>query len=253
MTDTLTKRDAIVEDIHSRWGKESPSRTDEKLLKAPQWITTDFAHLLKICWEFIRGFHRLHAIGPCVTVFGSARFAAENPFYELAREMGSCIAKAGFTTMTGGGPGIMEGANRGAREAGGRSVGCNIKLPKEQKPNTYVDMWIEFEHFFVRKFMLAKYSYAFVAMPGGFGTLDEIMEVSTLVQTGKMQNFPIVFIGVEFWTPFLDFMKNTLLKNRTIDPQDLDHFLLTDSPEEAIAHIQTIVHRDFLISKVTSP
>jgi len=142
--------------------------------------------------------------------------------------------------MTGGGPGIMEAANRGAKEAGGRSIGCNIELPKEQSPNAYLDRWVTFKHFFVRKVMLVKYSYAFIAMPGGFGTLDEVTEAATLIQTGKIAGFPMVLVGVEFWKPFLDFMRNTLIKEGTIDPTDMDLLFVTDSAEEAAAHVRDI-------------
>ena len=185
--------------------------------------------------EFIRGFRALHFVGPCVTVFGSARFKADHPYYEVGRQVGRELARAGFTVMTGGGPGIMEAANRGAREAGGRSVGCNIELPEEQKPNPYLDRWITFRHFFVRKVMLVKYSYAFIALPGGFGTLDEIFETATLVQTGKIKEFPIVLVVREFWEPMIDFLKSRPLAAATIGAVDLERFVVTDSPEE-VAH-----------------
>ena len=163
----------------------------------------------------------------------------------MARQVGAGLARAGFTVMTGGGPGIMEGANRGAREAGGRSVGCNIELPKEQKPNPYLDRWVTFRHFYVRKVMLVKYSYAFIALPGGFGTLDEITETATLIQTGKISNFPVVLMGTEFWKPFVDFMRGTLLKEGTIEAADLDHFLVTDSPDEAVDHVRDTATKSF--------
>ena len=185
--------------------------------------------------EFIRGFRALHFVGPCVTVFGSARFKADHPYYEVGRQVGRELARAGFTVMTGGGPGIMEAANRGARESGGCSVGCNIELPKEQKPNPYLDRWITFRHFFVRKVMLVKYSYAFIALPGGFGTLDEIFETATLVQTGKIKEFPIVLVVREFWEPMIDFLKSRPLAAATIGALDLERFVVTDSPEE-VAH-----------------
>ena len=165
----------------------------------------------------MRGFRKLHFVGPCVTVFGSARFTAEHHYYVLAREVGQRLARAGFTVMTGGGPGIMEAANRGAKEAGGYSVGCNIELPQEQKPNPYLDRWVTFRHFFVRKLMLVKYSYAFIAMPGGFGTLDEIFETATLIQTHKIKDFPLVLVGKEYWQPLLDFLRGRLVEAKTID------------------------------------
>ena len=182
--------------------------------------------------EFIRGFRALHFVGPCVTVFGSARFKADHPYYDVGRQIGRELARAGFTVMTGGGPGIMEAANRGAREVGGRSVGCNIELPAEQKPNPYLDRWITFRHFFVRKVMLVKYSYAFIALPGGFGTLDEIFETATLVQTGKIKEFPIVLVVRDFWEPLIDFLKTRPLAAATIGAVDLERFVVTDSPEE---------------------
>jgi uncharacterized protein (TIGR00730 family) len=193
---------------------------------------------VRIAAEFVRGFRALHFAGPCVTVFGSARFKEDNPYYAMARAMGAQIAGMGLTTMTGGGPGIMEAANRGAKEAGGRSLGCNIILPMEQQPNPYVDRFIEFRYFFVRKVMLVKYSYAFVCMPGGFGTLDELFEALTLVQTKKIFSFPVVLMGVAYWKPMVDFIEGTLLRGGTIDPDDLKLLTVTDSVEEAAAAIQ---------------
>ena len=160
-----------------------------RFLQGPQTRGFEFGRLLRIGNEFLRGFRRLHFVGPCVTVFGSARFTEENPYYQLARETSALIAKAGFTVMTGGGPGIMEAANRGAKEAGGRSIAATIELPHEQSSNPYLDLEVPFHYFFVRKVMLVKYSYAFVVMPGGFGTLDELFEIATLVQTGKVVDF----------------------------------------------------------------
>jgi hypothetical protein len=159
--------------------------------------------------------------------------------------MGAALARSGFTVMTGGGPGLMEAANRGAKETGGASVGCNITLPLEQKPNAYLDRWVETRSFFVRKVVLAKYSYAFVAAPGGLGTLDEVFEVAVLVQTGKMRDFPLVLLGVEYWKPLLDFLRDRLLPARTIDAADVDRFMLTDSPDEAAAYIREVALRKF--------
>jgi uncharacterized protein (TIGR00730 family) len=193
----------------------------------------------------MRGFRALHFVGPCVTVFGSARFKAEHPYYELGREVGSRLARRGFAVMTGGGPGIMEAANRGAREVGGRSIGCNIELPQEQQPNPYLDRFVTFRHFYVRKVMLAKYSYAFVALPGGFGTLDEIFEIATLVQTGKVSEFPIVLMGRDFWRPLLEFVRNRLVVEGTIDPGDAQRLQVTDSPEEAVDLIAAVAMRRF--------
>jgi len=184
-------------------------------------------------------------------VFGSARFKEDHPYYAQAREVGRQLADAGFTVMTGGGPGIMEAANRGAKDAGGRSVGCNIELPKEQKPNPYLDTWVTFNHFFVRKVMLVKYSYAFVAMPGGFGTLDEIFETATLIQTGKIKDFPVVLIGVDYWSPLIAFMRSTLLANHTIGAKDLDELVVTDSIEMAVASIRESATRKFGLKERT--
>lgn len=188
--------------------------------------------MLRIAGEVIKGFRALHFVGPCVTVFGSARFGPGHPYYELARGVGTTIARAGLTTMTGGGPGVMEGANRGAREAGGRSIGCNIELPHEQKPNPYLDRWITFRYFFVRKLMLVKYSHAFVVLPGGFGTLDEMFEALTLVQTQKIASLPVVLMGLEYWTPLLDFLRHTLVPRETIAPEDLALLRVTDSLDD---------------------
>ena len=193
----------------------------------------------------MRGFRALHFVGPCVTVFGSARFKADHPYYDLGRELGARLARAGFTVMTGGGPGIMEAANRGAREAGGRSIGCNIELPREQQPNPYLDRWITFRHFYVRKVMLVKYSYAFIALPGGFGTLDEMFEIATLVQTGKVREFPIVLVGRDFWAPLTAFVRNRLLVEGTIDPGDEQRLQLTDSPAEAVEWVTAVAMRCF--------
>jgi hypothetical protein len=183
-----------------------------------------------------------------VTVFGSARFKEDHRYYGLAREVGRELARAGFTVMTGGGPGIMEAANRGAREMGGRSVGCNIELPAEQRPNHYLDRWVTFRHFFVRKVMLVKYSYAFIALPGGFGTLDEIFETMTLVQTGKIKEFPIVLMVRDFWQPLVDFLKTRPLAEGTIGPGDLERLTVTDSPAEAVRTVTDIAQRRFGLS-----
>jgi uncharacterized protein (TIGR00730 family) len=188
--------------------------------------------------EFIRGFESFDLDRPCVTVFGSARFPEGHPHYELARAVGSTFARAGYAVMTGGGPGIMEAANRGAKEAGGVSIGCNITLPFEQKPNPYLDKFIEFEHFFIRKVMLVKYSTAFVIMPGGFGTLDEAFEVITLIQTGKLERFPIVIMGGGFWDAMREFVRRTMIDEATIDASDLQLASPATTPEEALRLVQ---------------
>jgi uncharacterized protein (TIGR00730 family) len=214
------------------WG-HGASPEVRRFLQGPQPRRQELVRAIRIFFEFIRGFRALHFVGPCVTVFGSARFKEDHPYYALGREVGRALARAGFTVMTGGGPGIMEAANRGARDVGGRSVGCNIELPEEQKPNPYLDRWITFRHFFVRKVMLVKYSYAFIALPGGYGTLDEIFETATLVQTGKIKEFPIVLVVRDFWEPMLEFLRVRPLAAATIAPADLERFVVTDSPEEA--------------------
>ncbi len=221
-----------------RWGKV-PARPDERsFLAGPAWRLVELRRLGRILLEFLRGFRRLHFVGPCVTVFGSARFPEGHPHYELAREMGARLAEAGFTVMTGGGPGVMEAANRGAREAGGRSVGCNIELPHEQRPNPYLDLFLEFRYFFVRKVMLVKYSYGFVVLPGGFGTMDEIFETATLVQTGKIPSFPLVLMGSDYWKALFDLMRGTMVPAGTIEPKDVERLLLTDSPEVALEAVE---------------
>jgi uncharacterized protein (TIGR00730 family) len=219
-----------------------------RFLQGPQPRRKELARLIRIFFEFLRGFRALHFVGPCVTVFGSARFTENHPYYGMAREVGQRLARAGFTVMTGGGPGIMEAANRGAKEAGGYSVGCNIKLVREQHPNSYLDKYITFRYFFVRKVMLVKYSYAFVALPGGFGTLDEIFETATLIQTGKIQDFPVVLMGKEFWQPLLDFFHDRLIREGTIEPADIERLLVTDSAEEAVAAIKAIAMQRFSLT-----
>lgn len=216
-----------------------------RFLEGPQSRFAELRRAFRIFEDLIRGFRKLHFVGPCVTVFGSARFPESHPYYELSRQIGAELARTGFTVMTGGGPGVMEAANRGAREAKGRSVGCNIVLPMEQRPNPYLDLFVEFDYFFVRKLMLAKYSYAFVACPGGFGTLDELFEIATLVQTGKVRQFPIVLAGVEFWTPLLDYLRERMLREGTIDAADVDRFILSDSPTEIAEKIREVGMRQF--------
>ncbi|MGE0133932.1 MAG: TIGR00730 family Rossman fold protein [Dehalococcoidia bacterium] len=211
---------------------------EERFFSGPQSRWSEFSWAIRVFWEFIQGFRTLHFVGPCVTVFGSARYSAGHPYYELAREVGRQLSLAGFSVMTGGGPGIMEAANRGAREGGGPSIGCNIRLPHEQAPNPYLDTWIEFDHFFARKVMLVKYSYAFVVMPGGFGTLDEAAEAMTLIQTKKIEDFPVIFMGTQYWEPFRQFVRQSLLGQLTIDPEDVERVLFTDSPEVAVEAIR---------------
>ena len=206
-------------------------------LEGPRGRRREFGTVIRILWELVRGFRTLHFVGPCVTVFGSARFAEDHPYYALARAVGRRLAQMGFTVMTGAGPGIMEAANRGAKDVGGRSVGCNIVLPHEQKINAYLDRWVTFRYFFVRKIMLVKYSYAFVVMPGGFGTMDELFEAMVLIQTGKIESFPVVLIGKDYWRPLVEFLKE-MIHVGTIDRDDLDLLLFTDSVDQAMDHIE---------------
>ena len=213
------------------------SRSDRVLLEGPHSRRRELWLVLRTVRDFIAGFRALHFVGPCVTVFGSARFDESHPYYSLGREIGRALAELGLTVMTGGGPGLMEAANRGAREAGGRSVGCNVELPKEQAPNPYLDRWVTCRYFFVRKVLLFKYSYAFVALPGGFGTLDELTEALTLIQTRKIANFPIVLVGTAYWQPFQDLLVR-LVDAGTIDPADLKLMLVTDQVADVVRHIE---------------
>ncbi len=214
-----------------------PEPEERFFLEGPRSRGSEFKSLLTIVAEFIRGFRALHFVGPCVTVFGSARFKEDHPYYALARTVGRQLAKIGFTVMTGGGPGIMEAANRGAKEAGGFSVGCNIVLPEEQKINAYLDRWVTFRHFYVRKVMLIKYSYAFVVMPGGIGTMDEFFEAAELIQTKKIESFPVILFVKDYWRPLVEFL-NEMAEAGTIAREDLDLLLFTDSVDDAMAHIQ---------------
>ena len=227
------------------WGKRSGDPNDRQFLEGPRSRLSEFWRACKIFAEFIKGFRALHFLPPCVTVFGSARFAEDNRWYQLARTTAEGLSRIGFTIMTGGGPGIMEAANRGARDAGGYSVGCNILLPHEQRPNAYLDRFVEFRYFFVRKVMLVKYSYAFVILPGGFGTLDELFEVATLIQTGKVEDFPVVLLGTDYWQPLLDFLRGTLAQNGTIDARDVDRIVLTDDPVVAVDAIREVAKKRF--------
>lgn len=221
---------------------KAPGHLEEiRFLGGPQSRGREFFFALRVLLEFIRGFRVMHFVGPCVTVFGSARFGEDHKYYKLARETAAKIAELGFTIMTGGGPGIMEAANRGAKDVGGRSVGCNIQLPIEQDPNPYLDRWMTFRYFFVRKVLLIKYSYAFIALPGGYGTMDEIFETATLIQTAKIKDFPLVFMGVDYWKPLIDYIHRKMVAEGTIDVKDLERILLTDSPEEVATHIHQIV------------
>src|SRR4029450_5277629 len=227
----------------------SPSLADEILLEEPRSRIRELITLVRVMRDFIRGFRVLHFVGPFVTVFGSARIKSDSPYYELARQMGAAIARLGFTVMTGGGPGIMEAANRGAKEVGGRSVGCNIELPFEPSSNIYLDRCVRLHYFFVRKALLIKYSYAFVVMPGGVGTLDELFEALTLIQNGKIKDFPIVIMGTDYWTHLIDFIQEMAQRGK-ISSSDLKVVYATDSVEEAIAHIRTKAIERFGLKRV---
>lgn len=227
------------------WGQRSVAADEARFFQGPQPRGVELGKAFEIFCELMRGFRTFHFLAPCVTVFGSARLGEASPHYALSQEVGLRLARAGFGVMTGGGPGLMEAANRGAKDAGGFSVGCNIELPKEQQPNSYVDRWITFRHFFVRKLMLVKYSYAFIAMPGGFGTMDEIFEVATLVQTQKIKQFPLVLIGREYWGPLMGFLRDRLLGAGMIDPTDYDRLLVTDSPDEAVRSVTDVALHQF--------
>lgn len=215
----------------------APVKSEIKFLQGPQNRWLEFTFAVKVLFEFIKGFRALHFAGPCVTIFGSARFKDGHPYYEITETLSARIAQLGFTIMTGGGPGIMEAANKGAKAVGGRSVGCNIVLPHEQQPNPYLDKWVNIRYFFVRKTLLIKYSFAFVVMPGGFGTLDEYFEALTLIQTKKISEFPIVIFDTAFHKKLLEHIE--LMKaNGTISAEDTNLFLVTDSVDEAVAFIQ---------------
>jgi uncharacterized protein (TIGR00730 family) len=192
--------------------------------------------IFKVMSEFVEGFEKMAKIGPCVTIFGSARVKPSNPYYKMAEDIGVRLVQQGYGVITGGGPGIMEAGNKGANKAGGKSVGLNIYLPHEQKGNIYIDAdkLITFDYFFVRKVIFVKYSQGFIVMPGGFGTLDELSEALTLIQTKKIGRFPIVMVGKKFWAGVIDWFKKTLVAEKMINEEDLDLFNLVDTPKEAV-------------------
>jgi uncharacterized protein (TIGR00730 family) len=229
-------------------GARMTKTQDEVLLQRQerQFLDSDPWRSLRILSEFVEGFDALADIGPAVSVFGSARTRRSNPYYRQARELGRMLAKAGYAVITGGGPGIMEAANRGCQEGGGLSIGCNIELPKEQGLNAYVDLGVEFRYFFVRKVMFVKYADAFVIFPGGYGTLDELFEALTLIQTRKVQDFPVILMGTEYWSGMIDWVRLALLKDAAINPEDVDLLRLTDDPKEALRIIKAYerTHRD---------
>ncbi len=222
-------------------------------LVGPRERRFELGFAFQVFWEFLKGFRGLHFIGPCITVFGSARFKEGHRYYEAAREVSKKLsAELGLTILTGGGPGVMEAANRGAKEAGGPSVGCNIVLPHEQAENPYVDKFVTIKYFFVRKVLLVKYSYAFVILPGGFGTMDEFFETLTLVQTKKIHNFPIVVMGMDYYEPLRNYIQ-FMISEGTISPEDLSLILFTDSADEAVAHIRQFISTNYKAVKRNKP
>jgi uncharacterized protein (TIGR00730 family) len=224
-----------------RLAEDATMTEDQKLLAPttrPAFLNTDPWRSLRILSEFVEGFDALAGLGPAISVFGSARVAPGSPAYETAREIGRLLAQEGYAVITGGGPGVMEGANRGCQEAGGMSVGCNVELPHEQSLNPYVDLGVEFRYFFARKVMFVKYADGFVILPGGFGTMDELFEALTLIQTGKIRHFPVVLVGAAFFGGLLDWIRARLLDGRMIEAADLDLVQVTDDPAEVVAIIR---------------
>jgi len=221
---------------------------EEAFLRGADDLLVDFDRAVKVFNEFVSGCRGLYDIGPAVTVFGSARFTEEHRYYQMARELGRELVEQGFAVITGGGPGIMEAANRGAKEAGGLSVGCNIELPMEQAVNPYVDVTLNFDYFFVRKVMLVKYSSGFVFMPGGIGTLDEMFETLTLVQTGKMHTFPCVAMGEEFWKPMVDFVVESMHREGTVQPGEVE-VEMSNFPADAATYIREKIHQARLLEE----
>ena len=218
------------------------SALEIEFLDGPRSRWKDLKFVIKVAWEFVKGFRALHFSGPCVAVFGSARYKEDHEYYQLTRKLSGEIAKLGYTIMTGGGPGLMEAANRGAKDVGGRSVGCNIILPHEQEPNPYLDKWVDMHYFFVRKTLLIKYSYVFVIMPGGFGTMDELFEAMTLIQTKKIQDFPVIIFCKDYHKDMLEHIEQMRLR-KTISEEDLSLFLVTDSVDEAVHHIEKSIQK----------
>ena len=237
----MTKKDPNKKGL---WERRVAMPQEALFLKGRQYFMKDMWRLARIYYDYIRGFWAFRNIERCATVFGSSRFEEDHHYYGMARELGGVLANRNFTVMTGGGPGIMEATNRGAKEAGGLSIGCNIDLVAEENPNHYLDRFIVMHYFFVRKMMLTKYSSCFIFMPGGFGTMDEFFEVATLVQTEKIRPFPLVLMGREYWAPLITYLKGMLLARGTIEPEDLDLFFVTDSPEEAVQYIENSLRHD---------
>ncbi len=224
-------------------------KPESGFLYEPQSRFQNFKFALQVFKEFMKGLRALHFVGPCITVFGSARFSEDHSYYKEAYEFGKAIAKMGGTVMTGGGPGIMEAANRGAYENGGKSVGCNIQLPHEQMQNPYMHKWVTIKYFFVRKVLLLKYSYGFVVMPGGFGTMDELFETATLIQTNTIQSFPVVVFGKEYYKDLRDLIEN-MKQERTISEDDTQLILFTDDVNEGMDHIRKYLRKNYFMSRI---
>jgi uncharacterized protein (TIGR00730 family) len=225
------------------------SKDEEVFLEGPRTRMFEFFFVLRVLRDFIRGFRMLHFVGPCITIFGSARFKEDHEYYKKAYEVGKKLAESGVTVLTGGGPGIMEAANRGAWENGGISIGCNIELPHEQQPNPYMHRWVNIRYFFVRKVLLVKYSFAFVVMPGGLGTMDEFFEILTLIQTGIIKDFPVVLIGKKYYEPLAEQLRQ-MVANGTIDEKDLKLVLITDDIDEASKYVQEYVIRNYKVTRM---
>lgn len=229
------------------------SKDESLFVRGPLSRFKEFTFAVKVFINFLKAFRKMHFIGPCVTVFGSARFTNDSEHYKNAEKIGAALAKTGFTVMTGGGPGIMEAANKGAFEAGGNSVGCNIILPFEQKPNPYLHKWIDIPYFFIRKVILIKYSYAFVVMPGGIGTLDELFEALTLIQNKVISDFPIVIFDSVYHKELCEHIQ-LMAENESISPEDMELLFVTDSVEDLLAHIESHTIKKFgLIRKPVKP
>lgn len=230
----------------------NPGHSDRLLLEGPQSRLRELQLLWRAVRDFVVGFRKLHFVGPCISVFGSARFNEGHPYYDVGREVGRRLSEMGFAVMTGGGPGIMEAANRGAHDHGGLSVGCNIKLPFEQAHNQYLDRWVTCHYFFVRKVLLFKYSYGFVVLPGGLGTLDELNEALTLIQTNKIANFPVVLVGTTYWEPYMVLLRE-MVQAGAMSPRDLDLLKVTDDLDVAMAHIEAHTVDRFGLRRVRRP
>jgi len=243
---SISEKELVAQEVFEL---ELPDRT---LLSGPSSRLRDLTTLIRVGKDLLTGFRTLHFAGPCVTIFGSARTKVGSRYYEMARQMGAACARLGFTVVTGGGPGIMQAGNQGAFEAGGRSLGVNIELPFEQELNRYVQRSLTMRYFFTRKVVLVKYSYAFIILPGGSGTMDEMFETMTLIQTGKLKIFPIILMGRDYWQPLMDFI-HQMVEEGTLSPDDPDLIFFTDDVEEAAAHLQRHAVRQFGLRRKRAP